>query len=184
MGVVGALVLATVTGTLSWTTFQESLLGAVRTSCLIGLILVGAAFVTMAMAFTGLPAAMATWVNALGLSPFGLIFFLTLLYIVLGCFLDGVSMIVLTAPVVLPMVAAQKIDLLWFGIYIVLVVEMAQITPPVGFNLYVLQNLTGRDIWTVTKASAPFFALLCLGVVLITIWPDIVLVLPRQMVNL
>jgi tripartite ATP-independent transporter DctM subunit len=183
MGVVGALILAAATGTLSWETFRESLLGAVRTSCLIGLILVGAAFVTMAMAFTGLPATMAGWVNALGLSPVGLIVLLTLLYIVLGCFLDGVSMIVLTAPVVLPMVTAQRIDPLWFGIYIVLVVEMAQITPPVGFNLYVLQNLTGRDILTVTKASFPFFLLLCLGVALITMWPDIVMVLPRQMVN-
>ena len=92
-------------------------------------------------------------------------------------------MIVLTAPVVLPMVTAQRIDPLWFGIYIVLVVEMAQITPPVGFNLYVLQNLTGRDIWTVTKASFPFFLLLCLGIVLIAAWPDIVLFLPRQMVS-
>jgi TRAP-type C4-dicarboxylate transport system permease large subunit len=92
-------------------------------------------------------------------------------------------MIVLTAPVVLPMVTAQQIDPLWFGIYIVLVVEMAQITPPVGFNLYVLQSLTGRDIWTVTKASAPFFLLLCLGVVLITLFPDIVTILPRQMTN-
>jgi tripartite ATP-independent transporter DctM subunit len=183
MGVVGALILAAATRTLTVETFRESLLGAVRTSCLIGLILVGAAFVTTAMAFTGLPAAMAKWVNGLGLSPVGLIFILTLLYIVLGCFLDGVSMIVLTAPVVLPMVQAQHIDPLWFGIYIVLVVEMAQITPPVGFNLYVLQNLTGRDIWTVTKASAPFFALLCLGVVLITLWPEIVLVLPRQMIG-
>jgi hypothetical protein len=124
MGVVGALVLAAVTGSLSWETFKDSLLGAVRTSCMIGLILVGAAFVTMAMAFTGLPATMANWVNALGLTPYGLILLLTLLYIVLGCFLDGVSMIVLTAPVVLPMVTAQQIDPLWFGIYIVLVVEM------------------------------------------------------------
>ncbi len=184
MGVVGALVLAAATGTLSLETFRESLLGAVRTSCLIGLILVGAAFVTTAMAFTGLPAVMAAWVNELGLSAAGLIFFLTLLYIVLGCFLDGVSMIVLTAPVVLPMVTSQHIDPLWFGIYIVLVVEMAQITPPVGFNLYVLQNLTGRDILTVSKASFPFFLLLCLGVVLITLWPEIVLILPRQMVHL
>jgi len=183
MGVIGALVLAAATGTLSWHTFQESLLGAVRTSCMIGLILVGAAFVTMAMAFTGLPASMASWVNQLGLSPAGLLVLLTLLYIVLGCFLDGVSMIVLTAPVVLPMIAAQKIDPLWFGVYIVLVVEMAQITPPVGFNLFVLQNLTGRNIWTVTKATVPFFLLLCLGIVLITVWPDIVLILPRQMVN-
>jgi C4-dicarboxylate transporter, DctM subunit len=183
MGVVGALVLAAATRTLSWESLRESLLGAVRTSCLIGLILVGAAFVTMAMAFTGLPASMAKWVNDLGLSPIGLIVILTVLYMVLGCFLDGVSMIVLTAPVVLPMIAAQHIDPLWFGVYIVLVVEMAQITPPVGFNLFVLQNLTGRDIWTVTKASAPFFLLLCAGIVLITIWPDIVLVLPRQMVG-
>ena len=183
MGVVGALVLAAVTGSLSWETFKDSLLGAVRTSCMIGLILVGAAFVTMAMAFTGLPATMANWVNALGLTPYGLILLLTLLYIVLGCFLDGVSMIVLTAPVVLPMVTAQQIDPLWFGIYIVLVVEMAQITPPVGFNLYVLQSLTGRDIWTVTKSTAPFFVLLCVGVMLITLFPDIVTILPRQMTN-
>lgn len=183
MGVVGALVLAAATRTLSWESLRESLLGAVRTSCLIGLILVGAAFVTMAMAFTGLPATMAKWVNDLGLSPIGLIVILTLLYMVLGCFLDGVSMIVLTAPVVLPMIAVQHIDPLWFGVYIVLVVEMAQITPPVGFNLFVLQNLTGRDIWTVTKASVPFFLLLCGGIVLITIWPDIVLFLPRQMVG-
>lgn len=183
MGVAGALVLAAVTGSLSWETFKESLLGAVRTSCMIGLILVGAAFVTIAMAFTGLPATMANWVNGLGLTPYGLILLLTVLYIVLGCFLDGVSMIVLTAPVVLPMVTAQRIDPLWFGIYIVLVVEMAQITPPVGFNLYVLQSLTGRDIWTVTKATAPFFVLLCVGVLLITLFPDIVTILPRQMTN-
>ena len=154
-----------------------------RILMIVGLILVGAAFVTMAMAFTGLPANMASWVNQLGLSPVGLIILLTALYIILGCFLDGVSMIVLTAPVVLPMIAAQKIDPLWFGIYIVLVVEMAQITPPVGFNLFVLQNLTGRDIWTVTKSTVPFFLLLCLGVVLITLWPEIVLFLPRQMIH-
>lgn len=184
MGVVGALILAAATNTLSWETFRESLLGAVRTACMIGLILVGAAFVTMAMAFTGLPAVMADWVNKLGLTPIGLIFFLTILYILLGCFLDGVSMIVLTAPVVLPMVQTQGIDPLWFGIYIVLVVEMAQITPPVGFNLFVLQNLTGRDIWTVTKSTFPFFILLCVGIVLITVWPEIVLILPRQMVNM
>lgn len=184
MGVLGALGLAGATGSLTWETFRESLLGAVRTSCMIGLILAGAAFVTIAMGFTGLPAIMAGWVDRLGLDAFGLIIFLTILYIVLGCFLDGVSMIVLTAPVVLPMVQAEQIDLLWFGIYIVLVVEMAQVTPPVGFNLYVLQNLTGRDLWTVTKATIPFFGLMIAGVLLITIWPEIVLFLPRQMLNL
>jgi len=112
-----------------------------------------------------------------------LIVTLAVLYIILGCFLDGISMVVLTAAIVLPMIEQAGIDKIWFGIFITIVVEMAQITPPVGFNLYVLQNLTGRDIWTVTKASMPFFGLLCLGIVLITIWPDIVLVLPRQMVG-
>ncbi|WP_119418772.1 TRAP transporter large permease [Desertibaculum subflavum] len=184
MGVLGALALAAATRTLNWLTFKESLLGAVRTSCMIGLILAGAAFVTMAMGFTGLPTIMAAWVDRLGLDAYGLIVFLTILYIILGCFLDGVSMIVLTAPVVLPMIQAEHIDPLWFGVYVVLVVEMAQITPPVGFNLFVLQNLTGRDIWTVTKASMPFFALMILGIVLITVWPEIVMFLPRQMVNL
>jgi tripartite ATP-independent transporter DctM subunit len=182
MGVVGALLLSAATGTLTSATFRESLLGAVRTSCMIGLILAGAAFVSMAMGFTGLPRVLAGWVDSLGLNAYGLLLLLTLLYMILGCFLDGVSMIVLTAPVVLPMVASQHIDPLWFGIYIVLVVEMAQITPPVGFNLFVLQGLTGRDIVTVTKASMPFFALMVLGVVLITLFPSIVLVLPRLMI--
>jgi TRAP-type C4-dicarboxylate transport system permease large subunit len=126
---------------------------------------------------------MATWVNALGLSPFGLIFFLTLLYIVLGCFLDGVSMIVLTAPVVLPMVAAQKIDLLWFGIYIVLVVEMAQITPPVGFNLYVLQGMTGRNIFTIGAYALPLFFLMCVAVFLVAAFPGLALWLPSTMLD-
>jgi len=182
MGVIGALVLAIATRTLNWHTFRESLEGAVKTSCMIGLILAGAAFVTMAMGFTGLPRILAGWVQELGLDTYGLILLLTLLYIALGCFLDGVSMIVLTAPVVLPMVEAHHIDLLWFGIYIVLVVEMAQITPPVGFNLFVLQGLTGKNLWTVTVASFPFFLLMIVGIVLIVIWPEIVTVLPRYMI--
>ncbi len=182
MGVIGALALAVATRTLNWHTFRESLEGAVKTSCMIGLILAGAAFVTMAMGFTGLPRILAGWVQELGLDTYGLILLLTLLYIALGCFLDGVSMIVLTAPVVLPMVEAHHIDLLWFGIYIVLVVEMAQITPPVGFNLFVLQGLTGKNLWTVTVASLPFFLLMIVGIILIVIWPEIVTMLPRYMI--
>ena len=181
MGVLGALILAGATRTLSLEIFRESLLGAVRTSCLIGLILVGAAFVTTAMAFTGLPASMANWVNALGLSPAGLILILTLLYMLLGCFLDGVSMIVLTAPVVLPMIAAQHIDPLWFGIYIVLVVEMAQITPPVGFNLFVLQGMTGKEITWIGRVTAPFFLLMCAMVLLLWFFPQIATWMPSKM---
>ena len=181
MGVVGSLGLAAVTGSLNAETLRESMLGALRTSCMIGLILAGAAFVSMAMNFTGLPRVLAAWVDGFGLGPYGLIVMLTMLYLILGCFLDGTSMIVLTAPVVMPMVQGHGIDLIWFGIYVVLVVEMAQITPPVGFNLYVLESLSGRDIWTVTRATWPFCLLLVLGVVVITAFPEIVLALPRLM---
>ncbi len=181
MGVLGAFALSIATGSLNLEAVRESMLGALRTSCMIGFILAGAAFVSMAMNFTGLPQNLAAGVNSLGLGPVGLIVMLTCLYIVLGCFLDGTSMIVITAPVVMPMIVHAGIDPLWFGIYIVLVVEMAQITPPVGFNLYVLQSLSGRDIWTVTKATWPFCMLLVIGVVLISVFPAIVLVLPRMM---
>lgn len=175
LGVVGALILAAVTRSLTFESFGESLMAAVRTSCMIGFILAGAAFLSIAMGFTGIPRVLAGQVNAWELSPYALLLVLTLLYIFLGCFLDGVSMMVLTISVVVPMVQAAGIDLIWFGIYIVLVVELAQITPPVGFNLYVLQSLTGRDILRVTRATMPFFFLLLLALVIITIFPQIVL---------
>ena len=183
MGVLGSFALAVATGSLNGGVFRESMLGALRTSCMIGFILAGAAFISIAMNFTGLPRVLAEWVNALQLGPIGLLVMLTVLYMILGCFLDGVSMIVITAPVVMPMIEHAGIDPLWFGIYIVLVVEMAQITPPVGFNLYVLQSLSGRDIWTVTKATWPFCVLLILGIVLITAFPQIVMILPRMMLS-
>ncbi|MCR9072488.1 MAG: TRAP transporter large permease subunit [Alphaproteobacteria bacterium] len=175
IGVIGALVLAAVSGSLSWSSFMESLMGAVRTSCMIAFILAGAAFLSIAMGFTGVPRVLAGYVDAWNLTPIALIALLTVLYIFLGCFLDGVSMMVLTAAVVLPMVQEAGIDLLWFGIFTVIVVEMAQITPPVGFNLFVLQGMTGRDILKVTKAAMPFFFLMLLGIVIITLVPEIVL---------
>ena len=174
MGVLGALGLAAVSRTLSLASFMDALMAAVRTSTMIALILAGAAFLSIAMGFTGVPRVIAAEVKAWNLSAWELLAVLTLLYIVLGCFLDGVSMMVLTASVVLPMVKDAGIDLLWFGIFTVIVVEMAQITPPVGFNLFVLQGLTGRDILKVTRASAPFFALMLLGIVIITVFPGIV----------
>jgi tripartite ATP-independent transporter DctM subunit len=180
-GVVGALALSAWGRTLNWTSFRDSLMGAVRTSCMINLILAGAAFLTKAMAYSGIPAAMATWVGAQGFSPFTIILVLTLIYLVLGCFIDGISMIVLTVSVVLPIIAATGFDLIWFGIFIVLVVEMAQITPPVGFNLFVLQGLTGKDILTVTRNTMPFFALMVLAVALVTLFPAIVTFLPNTM---
>lgn len=175
IGVIGALVLAFVTGSLSRASFVESLMGAVRTSCMIAFILAGAAFMSIAMGFTGVPRVLASYVDAWQLSPAMLIVLLTVLYIFLGCFLDGVSMMVLTASVVLPMVDAAGIDLLWFGIFTVIVVEMAQITPPVGFNLFVLQSMTGRDLLQVTKAAAPFFFLMLGSIIIITTFPGLVL---------
>ncbi len=175
MGVVGALVLAAWSGSLTRASFIDALMGAVRTSTMIAFILAGAAFLSIAMGFTGVPRVIASHVESWNLSPYELLAVLTLLYIVLGCFLDGVSMMVLTASVVLPMVKAAGIDLLWFGIFTVIVVEMAQITPPVGFNLFVLQSLTGRDILRITAASAPFFFLMLLGIVIIVAVPEIVL---------
>ena len=174
IGVCGALLLAWVTKTLNWNSFKESLMGAVKTSCMINFIIVGAAFLSVAMGYTGIPKQLGEIVNQYELSQISLLIILTFLYIFLGCFLEGTSMMVLTASVVLPMVQTAGIDLIWFGIYTVIVVEMAQITPPVGFNLFVLQGMTGRDILKITKAAMPFFFLMMLGIVILVIFPEIV----------
>ena len=183
VGVLGALALAALSGSLTRKTFVETLLGATRTSCMITFILVSAAFLSMAMGFTGIPRELARWVDGLGLGPYALLAALAVFYIILGCFLDGVSMLVLTAAVVLPMVEAAGIDLLWFGIFAVIVVEMAQITPPVGFNLFVLQGMSGRNILQITGAATPFFFLMMLGLVIITLIPAIVTILPQTMMR-
>jgi len=184
IGVVGALILAVVTGSLSWKSFGESVMGATRTSCMIAFILAGAAFLTVAMGFTGVPRIMAEWISRQGFGSGSLIVVLTLLYIVLGCFIDGISMVVLTSSVILPSVRAAGIDLLWFGIFIVLVVEMAQITPPVGFNLFVLQGLTRRNMFYIARAALPFFFLMVAAVAAIWVYPGIVTFLPERMFNL
>jgi len=183
MGVVGALLLSGVQGSLTREAFVASLLGATRLSCMIALILAGAAFLTLAMGYTGLPRHLAEWISSLGLSPYALIAVLTLFYVVLGCFLDGISMVVLTMAVVLPMIERAGIDLVWFGIFVVLVVEMAQITPPVGFNLFVLQGMTGHQITYIGRATTPLFLLMVAAVAAITIWPEIVTFLPKRMLR-
>ena len=181
LGVVGALFLALMSKALNRKSFVDSLLGAVKSSCMIGLILAGAHFLTLAMGFLGIPKSLALWISEMTLSPTELLIYLTVLFVILGCFLDGISVVVLTTAVVLPMVQQAGIDLLWFGIYIVLVVEMSQITPPVGFNLFVIQALTGKNIVYVALAAFPFFLLILLAVVLITWFPEIVTFLPTNM---
>ena len=145
VGVARALILSALQGSLNRSTFMQSLLGATRLYCMIALILAGAQFLTLAMGYIGLPRALAEWIGGLGLSQFGLIMALMVFFIILGCFLDGISIVVLTMGVLLPTVQAAGIDLIWFGIFIVFVVEMAQITPPVGFNLFVLSGMSGRE---------------------------------------
>ena len=181
LGVGGSLILAKIEGSLDWNRFKEGLLAACRVYCMIGLILAGAAFLTLAMGFIGLPRHLAEFIGSLQLSPFGLIVLLTGFFIVLGCFLDGISMVVLTMSVLLPTVQAAGLDLIWFGIFIVLVVEMAQITPPVGFNLFVIQGMTKKDIGYIARTALPLFALMMLAVFSTYFFQDIVLWLPRQM---
>ena len=181
LGVVLALLLTAIQGDLTWSVFTAGLLGAVKTSCMIGLILVGAGFLTVAMGFAGIPRMIASWIGELGLTPGELLIALTLFFVVLGCFLDGISIVVLTTSIIMPMVLQAGIDPIWFGIYLVLVVEMSQITPPVGFNLFVLQTMTQRNILQIALDAVPFFLLMVFAIVLITWMPEIVLTLPNMM---
>lgn len=181
LGVLGSLLLAALNGTMNHQMLKESLMRSVQITCMITFIIAGAGLLSVGMAFTGIPTAIATSVSELGLSPYALLVALTLIYIVLGCFLEGASMIVLTASVALPMIQAAGIDPIWFGIYLIIMVEMAQITPPVGMNLFVMQAMSGRDIWSVTRASAPFFFLMLLGIVILAMFPGLVSFLPNLM---
>ena len=181
VGVVGSLLLSLVQGSLSWDTFRTSLLGATRLYCMIALILAGAAFLTLAMGYIGLPRHLAEFIGGLGLSPFMLMVALAVFYVVLGCFLDGISMVVLTMGVILPTVQAAGFDLIWFGIFIVIVVEMAQITPPVGFNLFVLQGMTKKDIAYIARVTMPFFLLMCAMVLMLWFFPGIATWMPGHM---
>jgi tripartite ATP-independent transporter DctM subunit len=181
LGVFGALVLSFSFGTLTRDSFMESLKGATATSCMIAFIMTGAAFLSIAMGFAGIPAAMAKFLTALNLSPYGFLFGLTIIFIILGCFLDGVSIVLLTAAVILPSVKAFGFDLVWFGIYLVIVVEIAMITPPVGFNLFVIQNLTNKELFSIARSAVPFLFLLLIGIVLMTIFPSLVTYLPSHL---
>ncbi len=181
LGVVGALTLAAFQGSLTFVTISETLMGTVKTTSMIILLLAGSAFLTLAMGFTGLPRALAEWIGHMNLSATTLIVALMIMYMVLGCFLDGISMIVLTIAVVEPLIRAAGIDLIWFGVFVVLVGEMALITPPIGFNLFLVQGLTGRDIGFIARAAAPMFAIMLMAVVLLIILPEIALWLPEIM---
>ncbi|MBK1634937.1 TRAP transporter large permease [Rhodovulum adriaticum] len=183
IGVTGALILAAITGGMSWATFTQALRAATVTTCMIAFILAGAAFLTVAMGYTGIPRQLAAWIAEMGLSQYALLAALTVFFIVMGMFLDGISIVVLTVSIILPMVMQAGIDPIWFGIFLVLVVEMSQITPPVGFNLFVLQKITGQDIFRIARHALPFFGLLVLAVAILSVFPQIALWLPGTMLN-
>ena len=183
LGVVGALILSYFQKSLSIETFKSSLLGATKTSCMIAFILAGSTFLSLAMGFTGLPRNLALWIQNMELSPYILILVLMLFYIILGMFLDGISAVVLTMAIIEPMIRQAGFDMIWFGIFLVIVVEMAQITPPVGFNLFVLQGMANKDMGYIAKSAFPLFLLMVLAVILVVIFPQIALWLPEQMVQ-
>jgi tripartite ATP-independent transporter DctM subunit len=183
LGVVGALILSYFQKSLTIDTFKSSLLGATKTSCMIAFILAGSTFLSLAMGFTGLPRNLAIWIQSMDLSPYVLIFVLMIFYIILGMFLDGISAVVLTMAIIEPMIRQAGFDMIWFGIFLVIVVEMAQITPPVGFNLFVLQGMANKDMGYIARSAFPLFLLMVLAVVLVVIFPEIALWMPEQMVQ-
>jgi len=183
LGVVGALILSFFQKSLTFETFKSSLLGATKTSCMIAFILAGSTFLSLAMGFTGLPRNLAIWIQNMDLSPYVLIFVLMIFYIILGMFLDGISAVVLTMAVIEPMIRQAGFDMIWFGIFLVIVVEMAQITPPVGFNLFVLQGMANKDMGYIARSAFPLFLLMVLAVILVVIFPEIALWMPEQMVK-
>ena len=183
LGVVGALILSYLQKSLTKETFKASLLGATKTSCMIAFILAGATFLSLAMGFTGLPRNLAIWIQGMELSPYVLIFVLMVFYIILGMFLDGISAVVLTMAIIEPMIRQAGFDMIWFGIFLVIVVEMAQITPPVGFNLFVLQGMANKDMGFIAKSAFPLFLLMIFALIIIIFFPELVLWMPQQMIQ-
>jgi tripartite ATP-independent transporter DctM subunit len=183
VGVAGALAISGLTGGLDRDSALGALRGAAITTCMIAFILAGASFLTVAMGFTGIPRTLAAWLGEQGYSQFALLSALLVFFIVMGFFLDGISIVVLTTSVILPMVTAAGIDPIWFGIFLVLVVEMSQITPPVGFNLFVLQSITGRGIFQIAWMALPFFLILVLATAVLSVFPEIALWLPGTMMS-
>jgi len=180
VGVLGAVIVAIVQRSFTWPNIRDAMMGAVRTSSMVGLIILGAVFLSVAMGFLGIPRAIAGAIGALELSPLALILVLVAFYVLLGTVLEGLSMIVMTLPITLPLVTAAGYDPIWFGVFVVLVVEMAQITPPVGFNLFVIQGMTGEPLGRITRAAFPFFLIMLGFAILLALFPDIVLFLPSQ----
>lgn len=165
-------------GSLTWKALKESCIGAARTASMLGLIIGAATFLSVSTGFLGLPQAISGYITDMNLGPVGLITLLLLIYIPLGCFLEGMSLMVMTLPIVIPLVTGAGYDKVWFGVFLIIVIEMAQITPPVGINLFVIQGLTRERMYRIAFAAAPFFLIMVCFVYLIVFFPQIVTYLP------
>jgi len=183
IGVAGAIIIGVLTKSLTKQNFWDAVLGSIKTNCMIMLIVIAAAFVSVAIGYLGLPAKLTEFIGTLGLSKYGLILILVIMYIILGCILDGFSMILMSLPLALPLITAAGFDPLWFGIFLIILIEIAQITPPVGFNLFVINGLTGISLAKIAKYSLPSFVIMLLIVVVITAIPEIVTFIPKLMVG-
>ncbi|MBQ0783442.1 MAG: TRAP transporter large permease subunit [Amphritea sp.] len=181
VGVAATFVLVICMGSFSWDIVIEAAMGAVKTSCMVCSILISAAFLSTAIGYLHIPVELVKMIESLALSPYALLGILALFYILLGFFLDGISIIVMSLPITLPLILQAGFDPIWYGVFLVLMVELAQMTPPVGFNLFILQGLTGQSIGKVVKAAFPFFLLMCLAVVIVSFFPQVVLFLPNMM---
>jgi C4-dicarboxylate transporter, DctM subunit len=183
VGVLGSVFFAWIGKSLSWVAFKEALMGSVKTSCMIMWIVCGASYLSVAVGYLGIPAQMTAFIATLALSKYMLIVILSVMYIILGCLLDGFSMIVMSLPIALPLIKAAGFDPIWFGIYLVVMIEVAQITPPVGFNLFVINGLVGDSLFTIAKYALPSFVIMMLFTAFITFYPEIVLFMPRMMIK-
>ncbi len=183
IGVLGALGLALAAKSLTWATLAQALLSSVKTTAMICFIIAGAAFMSQMVGFVGISRAVSQYIIGLDLSPYMLIFVLGLMYLVLGMILDGISIVVMTLPIVLPIVVLAGFDPLWFGIFVVIMVELSQITPPVGFSIFVIQHISGEDVATILKATFPFFLITVFMVVLVTVFPELIFYLPNKMLR-
>jgi C4-dicarboxylate transporter, DctM subunit len=183
IGVLGALGLALATGSLTRNALAEALLSTVKTTAMICFIIAGAAFMSQMVGFVGITRAVSQYITGLELSPYMLLLVLGLMYLLLGMILDGISIVVMTLPIVLPIVVLAGFDPLWFGIYVVIMVELSQITPPVGFSIFVIQYISREDVATIFKATFPFFLITVFMVVIIALFPELVLYLPDKMLR-
>jgi C4-dicarboxylate transporter DctM subunit len=179
VGVTGAFLIAAAFSGVSWKMLRESLLGTIKITSMIMLIIIGASFLNFTLSSAGLGRELTTFMEGLGLGPIGFILVVVVLYIVLGFFIETLSLMVVTIPIIVPMVLAQGYDAVWFGILMIVLIEMALITPPVGLNLYVVQGARkSGNIGEVMLGAAPYALVMLLMAFALIAFPEIALWLP------